>query len=257
MNHLHPPQPVLSVAAITKPFDTTTPPVTVLNGITMDVAPGEFLVIMGASGAGKSVLLYTMSGLDQPTTGTVTFETQRLDTLKNHQLSTLRLHRMGFIFQHPHFLEALTIRDNILLPALKAATNQQHAVTHVDDLMTRFNIDHVAHHRIGQVSGGQLQRAAICRALATRPRIVFADEPTGALNRRMTQEVLDTLTQAHQLGVSIVMVTHDPTCAARADRVAYLRDGAIVAQLAQTRWDGLHTAAREANLKSWLTTQGF
>jgi putative ABC transport system ATP-binding protein len=165
---------------------------------------------------------------------------------------------MGFIFQQAYFLSNLNIRDNILLPALKAAPKEKDTViARVDALLERFGIAHVKHHGITQVSGGQLQRASICRALVCEPSILFADEPTGALNSSMTVEVMDALSDVHREGTTLVMVTHDPACAARADRVVYLRDGLLVDARELGVWSKEQSRQREDDLLAWLREKGF
>lgn len=213
---------------------------------------------MGTSGSGKSTLLYNVSGMDRPDAGTIVLDGDGLTGLSEAEMSHQRLLRMGFVFQQPHFLKNLSIRDNVLLPALKAnkaGTDEAHA--RADGLLARFGVGHLAGHGITEVSGGQLQRAAICRALATDPVILFADEPTGALNHAMTHEVLDAFTEAHRLGTTIVMVTHDPICAARTDRVLYLRDGRVVDALQQGRWHEDAASTRTKHVLAWLQEKDF
>lgn len=250
--------PPLEARDRTKTFHSTEPPTQVLKGIDLTVAEGEFLVVMGASGSGKSTLLYSISGMDRPTSGSVLLEGRDLTGLDDAEMSRVRLTRMGFIFQQAYFLGNLTIRDNILLPALKGAPHDKDAaVARVDALMARFGIDAVGHHGITEVSGGQLQRASICRALASEPAIVFADEPTGALNSSMTAEVMDAMTDVHREGRTLVMVTHDPACAARADRVIYLRDGQVVDSRSLGHWSAEEATRREDDLLAWLRALGF
>ena len=185
---------VLQARSVSKTFTTTAPPTPVLNGIDLDVAEGDFLVIMGASGSGKSTLLYALSGLDRPTEGSVELAGQDHTALSEKASSQMRLHQMGFIFQQSYFLDNLSIRDNILLPALKAAGTKDRSVSgRIDALMERFGIGHIADHGITEASGGQLQRASICRALSVGPKVLFADEPTGALNSSMTEDVMDAI----------------------------------------------------------------
>ena len=247
---------VLHSSNLAKEFTTTTPPTPVLNGIDITIRSSEFVAIMGPSGSGKSTLLHLLSGLDDPSGGRIEFEQHPLHNLNDRARSRLRLHRMGFIFQQPHFLKSLTIYDNVLLPALKAEPDSKAVRHRVDQLLHQFSIDHIAHHYASEVSGGQLQRAALCRALGTKPAMLFADEPTGALNSQMTQDVLDALAAAHQLGTTILMVTHDAVGAARADRIVYLRDGVIVDELS-SHGSQLDAAVREGTVRTWLSHQGF
>ncbi len=243
---------------LTKTFYSTDPPATVLNGIDLTVRDGEFLVVMGASGSGKSTLLYCISGMDRPTSGSVRLKGQDLTSLSDTEMSQVRLTQMGFIFQQGYFLGNLNIRDNILLPALKAAPRATDAaIERVDALLERFGIAEVKLHGITEVSGGQLQRASICRALASEPTVLFADEPTGALNTSMSTDVMDSLTDIHASGTTIVMVTHDPGCAARGDRVIYLRDGLLLDSRELGTWSEAHATKREDELLSWLKEHGF
>lgn len=248
----------LESQALTKTYYSTDPPTQVVNGIDLTVRTGEFLVVMGASGSGKSTLLYTISGMDRPTSGRVLLEGRDLTTLSDTEMSRVRLGSMGYVFQQAHLLNNLNIRDNILLPALKAAPRRKAAaIARVDALLERFGIAHVKDHGITQVSGGQLQRASICRALACEPSVLFADEPTGALNSSMSAEVMDALTDVHRDGTTIVMVTHDPACAVRGDRVVYLRDGLLVDSQELGTWSRERSAQREDDLLAWLRGLGF
>ena len=249
---------LLRVRGLVKEFATTDPPTRVLHGIDLDVRRGEFLAIMGASGSGKSTFLYSVSGMDRPTAGAVELDGEELTALDDRALSAIRLTRMGFVFQQTRFLENLSVRDNVLLPVLKAGKlDAQAAEAAVDALLERFGIAHIAHHGVTEASGGQLQRASLCRALATDPAIIFADEPTGALNSAMSREVLDALTEVHGAGATIMMVTHDPACSARADRLVYLRDGLIAAEIEQGVWAPEEESARERRVLDWLAGQDF
>ncbi len=252
------PAVALEAKNLTKSFHSTDPPTQVLNGIDLEVRAGEFLVVMGASGSGKSTLLYAISGMDRPTSGDVWLEGNNLSQLKEPEMAKVRLTRMGFVFQQAYFLSNLNIRDNILLPALKATPKDKDAVlARVDALIERFGISHIGGHGVTEVSGGQLQRASICRALASEPAIVFADEPTGALNSSMSAEVMDSLTEVHHGGTTLVMVTHDPGCAARGDRVVYLRDGHVIDSRELGQWTSEDADQREDGLLGWLRSMGF
>lgn len=249
---------VLQCQGLTKTHASTEPPMRVLDGIDLTVHAGEFVAVMGASGSGKSALLHGLSGMDRPTSGTVLLDGRDLTALGDAELSRVRLTRIGFVFQQAFLLANLNLRDNVLLPALKATPRDRDAViARVDALMERFGIAHVQAHGITQVSGGQLQRAAICRALACTPSILFADEPTGALNSSTTEEVMDALSDVNRDGTTVVMVTHDPACAARAERVVYLRDGVLVDARRLGRWTRGRAAEREDDLLAWLRTLGF
>ncbi len=250
--------PTLECQGLTKTFFSTDPPTQVLNGIDLTVEAGEFLVVMGASGSGKSTLLYCISGMDRPTSGHVSLQGRDLTSLDDTEMSRVRLTQMGFIFQQGYFLGNLNIRDNILLPALKAAPDgKEAAIERVDALMERFGITAVSRHGTTEVSGGQLQRASISRALASEPDVLFADEPTGALNSSMSTEVMDALTDVHASGTTLVMVTHDPACAARGDRVIYLRDGLIVDERELGTWSAPRATEREDELLGWLRGLDF
>lgn len=252
------PPAALQIEGLAKTFFTTRPPAQVLDGIDMEVVAGEFLAVMGASGSGKSTLLYNISGMDRPTSGTVRLEGRDLTSLDDTEMSRIRLTMMGFIFQQPYFLNNLNVEDNILLPALKAAPEaEEAAIARTAALLERFDIAHVGRHAITEVSGGQLQRAALCRALVCQPSILFADEPTGALNATMTEEVMDSLSEVHSEATTIVMVTHDPKCASRADRVIYLRDGIISGSQELGPWSPGSDEPRTDALNFWLSELGF
>lgn len=230
----------------------------VLQGIDLEVHQGEFVVIMGQSGSGKSTLLYSISGMDKMSSGKVIFDGEDISNLKEEKMSQLRLEKMGFIFQHSYLLKNLTIQDNIVLPAMKARKMKKlEIIEQANGLMKKMEIDHVAKHDTNQVSGGQLQRAAICRALINHPRILFADEPTGALNRSTTKEVMDILNGINQEGTTIVLVTHDAKVAARADRVIYLADGQIEAECKLEKYKKTKEKERENVVNTWLVQRGF
>ena len=185
---------------------------------------------MGASGSGKSTLLYALSGIDLPTSGTVTIAGQDLAQLSVKQLEEFRLNHIGFIFQQPQLLDGVTLRENALLPAQwHSKTHQQAAAIDADQRFHQLGIDHVAHTDAAAASGGQRQRAGIIRALVNNPDVCFADEPTGALDSENAAAVLDVLTKLHEDGLTIVMVTHDATVAARAQRIITVTDGVVPA----------------------------
>lgn len=232
----------------------------ILKNIDLKLIRGEFLAIMGKSGSGKSTLLYNISGMDRVSSGMVCFEGKDISKLKDKEMSKLRLSKMGFIFQHSHLLKNLNIRDNILLPAYKAEIKAKTGIQKdADTLMRRLEIDQVASHDITKVSGGQLQRAAICRALINNPDILFCDEPTGALNSGAGLEVMNILNSINQEGTTILVVTHDVKMASRADRVIFLNDGRIEAELKLGKYqdNASDHKIREEKLLHWLNSKGF
>lgn len=230
----------------------------ILQDIDLVVADGEFVTIMGQSGCGKSTLLYCASGMDCPDSGRVALGSQALSGLSEREMERMRLTKMGFIFQKPNFLKNLSIRDNIMFPAMTLkAHGKKEIAQRAEMLMEKTGILKVAEHDIRTVSGGQLQRAAICRAFINSPELVFGDEPTGALNSSATQEVMDILNRINQEGTAILLVTHDLRVAARADRVIYLEDGCVKDELEQGRYVEADLSIREKRLRYWLEQMGF
>ena len=191
----------------------------ILKDIDFHIRKGEFTAIMGQSGCGKSTLLYCVSGMDQPTAGEVYFEERKLSAISEKEMERLRLERMGFIFQKANFLKNLSIEDNIVFPAFQAGEiSRGEIVKEAETLMEQMGIRQIADHDIRKVSGGQLQRAAICRAMINHPAILLGDEPTGALNSSATKEVMDILNEINSRGTTVLLVTHDAKVAARADQ---------------------------------------
>jgi putative ABC transport system ATP-binding protein len=204
--------------------------VVALAGVSVALAPASFTAIMGQSGSGKSTFLNVAAGLDRPTSGTVTLGDTDLARLTERKLTILRRERIGFVFQAFNLLPSLTVAQNIALP-LRLDGHRSRRST-VREVAARVGLDKRLRHRPSQLSGGQQQRVAIARALVTRPDVVFADEPTGALDRRTGREVLALLREVVNAdGHTVVMVTHDPAAAAYADRVILLADGRVVGTL--------------------------
>lgn len=230
----------------------------ILKNIDMKITKGEFVVVMGQSGCGKSTLLYSISGMDRPTSGEVLFEGEKLYGLPEKKMEQLRLNRMGFIFQNPNFLKTLSIEDNIIFPAFQAKSRKRaQIVEEAEALMEQMGILTIAEHDIRKVSGGQLQRAAICRAMINHPSILFGDEPTGALNSSATKEVMDIINHINQKGTTVLLVTHDAKVAARADRVIYLEDGSIKDTIQLGKFAESEISGREEKLGIWLEKMGF
>ncbi len=231
-----------------------------LRGVDLTIDQGDFVAIMGPSGSGKSTLLYCLSGMDDVTSGAVTLHGKdgasvEITSLAQRDLAALRLTRMGFVFQHVHLLRNLSILDNVVLPGVTATPDRKaEVVDRARMLLDRIGIGDLAPREITQVSGGQLQRAAIARALINSPDLVFGDEPTGALNAATAAEIMNLLVEVNGEGRTVVLVTHDPTVAARARRVVVLRDGMVDGDLRRSNdEDDNHWTA---NLAQWLTAHG-
>ncbi|MCR4928497.1 MAG: ABC transporter ATP-binding protein [Lachnospiraceae bacterium] len=231
----------------------------VLQNVDFKLEEGEFTAIMGPSGSGKSTLLYTLSGMDKMTSGKVIFDGEDMSKMNHKQLTNLRLHKMGFVFQQMYMLKKLCIMDNIILPGYQAKTTSKNEVNErARKLMHNLGIDDIATSEICEVSGGQLQRACLCRALINSPKILFADEPTGALNSKASKEVMNELRKANSEGTTILMVTHSEKVAASSDRVVYLVDGNIKGELNLGKQkDENESASRERKLKNWLDEMGW
>lgn len=230
----------------------------VLKGIDLSIQYGEFISIMGASGSGKSTLLHNISGMDKLTSGIVNFSGEMISNMSEEALSKLRLKNMGFIFQQSNLLKNLNIFDNIILSAyLNKEESRQIINERATRLMEKMNISEIKNKDITQVSGGQLQRASICRALINNPKILFGDEPTGALNSKLTNEVMDILIAINKLGTTIMLVTHDVKVAAKTERVLFMSDGMIVGEIKLGKFNSNDLKERENKLISWLSELGF
>lgn len=231
--------------------------INVLKNVNLKVDEGEMVAIMGPSGSGKSTLLYSISGMDQPTSGNVLFDGEDISGMKSSDLADIRLDKMGFIFQQMYMMKNLTILDNILLPAVESRKggSREEKIRRAEDLMRKLGIIEVADNDINEVSGGQLQRACICRSMINSPKILFADEPTGALNRTSSNEVMDELVKLNQDGTTIMMVTHDSKVASRCTRVLYIVDGNIKGEYKNDTT--LVDKDRERKLNNWLMDLGW
>ncbi len=200
----------------------------ILKNITCTIEEGDYVAIMGPSGSGKSTFLYNISGMDHLSDGKVYLEDKDMTSMSEKELSKLRLISMGFVFQNVQMLKNLSILDNIILPGLAAGREKTETIRErAMEYMKRMEISELINRDIREVSGGQLQRASICRAMINRPKVLFMDEPTGALNSEATEEVLQIIKELNREGVTIVLVTHDTNVAKEAKRVIYFKDGRI------------------------------
>jgi len=230
----------------------------VLKNITLELYEGNFTVIMGSSGSGKSTLLYCLSGMDRATSGEITYNGVRLDKLKENNLALLRRGSMGFVFQQMHLVQNLTIFENITVAGyLNKSMKPKEVEARARVLLQMVGIEHLANRLPSQVSGGEQQRAAVARALINNPSLVFADEPTGALNSKSGHEILDLLSELNADGQSVLMVTHDIKAALRADRLLYIIDGKIAQEMKMPKYTAENLKAREAQILSWLSSMGW
>lgn len=199
-----------------------------LRGVSLEVRSGEYLAVVGPSGCGKSTLLQLIGGIDTPTSGTVEILNTQLTTLSDRELTRLRLTRLGFIFQRFHLLPVLTALENVELPMAEAGASRSERRNRALELLSYVGLAHRAGHRATQLSGGEMQRVAVARALANRPVLLLADEPTGELDAATGHDILALFRRLNQDGTTLVVVTHDETLAAEAGRVIHMVDGRIV-----------------------------
>lgn len=249
---------IVSGEQIAKTFQVGKEQHPVLLDVSVAINQGEFISIMGPSGCGKSTLLYALSGMDSIDQGQVIFDGMDLTTLSDKELADLRRTKMGFVFQQPTFLKSLNILDNILLPAMRDERKNVRALTErALQIMNKMGIADLAKRDITQVSGGQLQRAGICRALISNPQVIFGDEPTGALNSTSAQEIMDLLASINSEGTTVMLVTHDPKIAARTERILFMSDGAIVNELRLPRFTGTDLDDRMVKVVSTMQNIGI
>lgn len=230
----------------------------VLDMVNLEIYDGDFTVIMGSSGAGKSTLLYALSGMDRPTGGEVFYRDRAISRLKEKEMASLRAKEFGFVFQQAHLVSNLTLFENVAVTGyLNRNQGEKKVRERALSLLTRMNVEEAAKRLPSQVSGGEAQRAAIARAMMNEPGMIFADEPTGALNKRNTQEVLNLLTQLNESGQNILMVTHDIKAAIRATRLLYLEDGKVIGEMSMAKYCSEDARNRERQVDAWLTSMEY
>lgn len=252
---------VLEVKDLCKTYIVNKKQNNVLKNVNFTISEGELVAVMGPSGSGKSTLLYTVSGMDRATAGEISFSGKDLSRVSQKQLAEIRLNEMGFIFQQMYMLRNLTILDNIILPATqskKADETRKETVKRATGLMKKLGIDETAGNDINEVSGGQLQRACICRSMINNPKMIFADEPTGALNRSSSNEVMDEIIKLNNEGTTVMLVTHDAKVAAKCSRVMFIVDGNIKGEYNLGKYENADALKeRERTLNNWLMEMGW
>ena len=230
----------------------------ILNDISFAIIEGEMTAIMGPSGSGKSTLLYNVSGMDKPDAGKVMLGETEITGLNEDEKADLRLKRMGFVFQQMNVLNNLDLIDNIVLPAVHA--DRKHKKDHykkAEALMDDLHIRDLARRHVNEVSGGQLQRACICRSMMMDPEIIFADETTGALNQTAASEVIEAFLRMNRGGATIMMVTHDSRIASMCERILYILDGEIRGELILGKYIQDDNGEREQKTNRWLESMGW
>lgn len=247
---------IIEAKKISKSFNTSKLEQKVLDNISIGIGEGQFTVIMGASGAGKSTLLYALSGMDKVDSGEITMCSEEISNMSSDQLAVFRRKHCGFVFQKVCFLENLNLLDNILAAGM--LVNKRDIVTaYAKELLEQVNVnENIWNKYPNEVSGGEAQRAGIVRALINKPEVVFADEPTGALNSNNGRAVLDVLTKVNEKGQSILLVTHDLMTAVRGERIIYIRDGKIFGECNLGKYT-VGDTERILKLKQFLEKMGW
>lgn len=244
---------VLRTEQVTKYYSSTEPPV--LDGLDFCMLAGKFTVLMGASGSGKSTLLHLLGGLDRPSSGNVIVMGHYISNYNESQLAKFRRKHIGFVFQINSLINQLTVEENILLAGYLVNKSKQAVRQRAKLLMEQLGIAHLAERLPGEISVGEVQRCTVARALINYPKILLADEPTGNLNSKASERVLDRFNELRQAGQSILMVTHDIHSAAFADEVFYINDGAILGHLNLENSGTI--SQKEQIIKQWLDKVGW
>lgn len=248
---------ILSTNKLCKTFSNGGIQQHVLKNLDIEIYEGDFTVIMGSSGAGKSTLLYALSGMDKPTLGSIQFFDKEISKLSNDKLAVFRRKNCGFVFQQMFLLDNMSILDNILAAGLLISNDRKAITARAKELLTKVGLSEAIWRKFpSQLSGGENQRAAIVRALINEPKVVFADEPTGALNSASGTAVLDVLTDFNNQGQNVIMVTHDLKSARRGNRILYIRDGVIDGVCELGRYVS-GDRERHEKLKAFLTEMGW
>lgn len=230
----------------------------VIKNLDLEIYENDFTVIMGASGSGKSTLLYALSGMDKPSMGKVFFGDEDISKYNNDKLALFRRNHCGFVFQSIYLLDSMNVLDNILTGALVVQKNSPELIKKTKDLLNKVGIGEEMWKKFpNQLSGGECQRVGIVRAVINDPQVLFADEPTGALNSASGSDVLDVFTGLNNKGQSIVMVTHDLRTALRGNRVIYLKDGNVIGEYKMPKYGEDDKKERRASLQNFLEDMGW
>lgn len=249
---------ILSAKGLCKSFTHNGGQTHILSGLDLDIYEGDFTVIMGASGSGKSTTLYALSGMDRATAGEVLYNGRDIVKMSEKELAALRHGDFGFVFQQIHLVSNLTIFENVAVSGyLNKARSAKETDKRTEELLEKMGISHISTHLPSQCSGGEQQRCAIARAVINLPKLLFADEPTGALNKRSTTEVLNLLTDLNCAGQSILMVTHDSRAALRASRIIYIEDGKAIGELTLPPYNADDEKSRSVQVTAWLSSMGW
>ena len=248
---------VLSAKNLCKSFTAGKMEQQVLNRLNLDIYRGDFTVIMGSSGAGKSTLLYALSGMDKPSSGEIYFSEEEISGYSSDRMALFRRKNCGFVFQQIFLMDNMSVLDNVLACGLLLSRDKQALAEKAKTLLRQVELDEVRWRKFpSQLSGGEGQRAAVVRAVINDPAIVFADEPTGALNSAYGKSVLDVLTNVNEKGQSIIMVTHDLKSARRGNRIIYLKDGVIQGECQLGRYVS-GDQERHSKLNAFLSQMGW
>lgn len=248
---------ILEAKDLCKTFSNESVQQHVLKNLNLQIEKGDFVVIMGNSGSGKSTLLYSLSGMDRPTLGSVKIDGEEISKYSNDKLALIRRKKCGFVFQQNYLNDTMSIMDNILVSGLLASKNKKETVAYATELLRKAGLnENVKGKYPTQLSGGEAQRVALVRSIVNKPEILFADEPTGALNSGNTKNVLDIFTELNNGGQTIVMVTHDMRAARRGNKLFYLNDGVIMDQIELGKYEA-NDPDRHNMVREFLTKMGW
>lgn len=253
-------QEIITAERLCKEYKNGSSAVKVLKNIDLKIYEGDFTVIMGSSGSGKSTLLYCLSAMDSISSGEVKYLNQRMDNMKEVEISKIRRTEMGFVFQQMNLISTLSLFENIIISGYLKNDSKKKVHSHAMSLLAQVGLDLFAKRLPSEISGGQQQRVAIARALINSPKILFADEPTGALNSKSGKNILDTLSRCNNNdNQTILMVTHDLKASLRANRIIYLNDGEIEGELVLDKYaaENIDIVEREKNVLNWLQGMGW